>query len=105
MCTHQPSCPPPYAPDHAAARAIVNHFEQGWSLLCNGVVTFDDTGELLPNNHAVTPHQPAIGQTPAPRRAPTPSAASAAPVARARNRQRTPPGTTAQRRMAPALSK
>jgi hypothetical protein len=28
---------------------------QGWSLLCNGVILFDDGGELLPDGRAVTP--------------------------------------------------
>jgi hypothetical protein len=28
---------------------MTTHPEQGWSLLCNGVVVFDDYGELLPN--------------------------------------------------------
>jgi hypothetical protein len=28
---------------------------QGWSLLCNGVILFDDGGELLPDSRAVTP--------------------------------------------------
>jgi hypothetical protein len=28
---------------------------QGWSLLCNGVIVFDDGGELLPDGRAVTP--------------------------------------------------
>ena len=32
--------------------------EQGWSLLCNGVVTFDDTGELLPDGAFIAPHRP-----------------------------------------------
>jgi hypothetical protein len=27
----------------------VGHPEQGWSLLCNGVVLFDDAGTLLPD--------------------------------------------------------
>ncbi|KWX02225.1 hypothetical protein LI90_3268 [Carbonactinospora thermoautotrophica] len=31
------------------------HPEQGWSLLCNGVVLFEDTGELLPDGTAVPP--------------------------------------------------
>lgn len=43
------------APDHMAARAVARHPEQGWSLLCNGVVSFDDTGELLPDGRAVPP--------------------------------------------------
>lgn len=49
MCQHQPSCPPADACDHDAARLIAFHPEQGWGLLCNGVVVFDDTGELLPD--------------------------------------------------------
>jgi hypothetical protein len=28
---------------------------QGWSLLCNGVIEFDDGGELLLDGRAVTP--------------------------------------------------
>jgi hypothetical protein len=31
------------------------HPEQGWYLLCNGTIAFDDTGELLPDGRAVTP--------------------------------------------------
>ena len=27
--------------------------EQGWSLLCNGVIAFDDGGDLLPDGFAV----------------------------------------------------
>ncbi|NIH69130.1 hypothetical protein FB380_003618 [Modestobacter marinus] len=27
--------------------------EQGWTLLCNGVVVFDDDGELLPDGAVV----------------------------------------------------
>ena len=29
-----------------------SHPEQGWSLLCNGVVLFEDLGELFPDGHA-----------------------------------------------------
>jgi hypothetical protein len=32
---------------------VASHPEQGWSLLCNGIVLFEDTGELLPDGHAV----------------------------------------------------
>jgi hypothetical protein len=49
MCTHQPPCPPADRPDHDAARTVACHPEQGWSLLCNGVIVFDDLGELLPD--------------------------------------------------------
>ncbi len=43
----------------AAAHTVAEHFEQGWSLLCNGVVAFEDTGELLPDGRTVAPHRPA----------------------------------------------
>jgi Family of unknown function (DUF5999) len=58
MCPHTPPCPAPSAPDREAAHTIVSHPEQGWSLLCNGVVTFDDTGELLPGGSFIAPHRP-----------------------------------------------
>ncbi|MGI8333136.1 DUF5999 family protein [Actinomadura scrupuli] len=57
-CPHQPCCPPSDAQDREAARTVACHPEQGWSLLCNGVVTFDDTGELLPDGAIVAPHRP-----------------------------------------------
>jgi hypothetical protein len=31
---------------------ISAHPEQGWSLLCNGVVVFEDFGELLPDGQS-----------------------------------------------------
>ncbi|MBW3641078.1 MAG: hypothetical protein KY451_14805 [Actinobacteria bacterium] len=57
-CPHTPPCPAAEAPDHDAARLLTAHPEQGWALLCNGVVVFDDTGELLPDGRAVAPHRP-----------------------------------------------
>lgn len=57
MCQHQPPCPPAEAPDHVRARVAVDHPEQGWSLLCNGVVVFDDGGQLLPDGRAIAPVQ------------------------------------------------
>lgn len=53
MCQHQPPCPDAVAPDHMAARVVVPHPEQGWSLLCNGVISFDDMGELIPDGRTV----------------------------------------------------
>ncbi|MDT4910353.1 MAG: hypothetical protein QOF87_2224 [Pseudonocardiales bacterium] len=50
-CSHEPHCPGAYDVDHGAARVVSCHPEQGWSLLCNGVVLFDDTGEILPDGH------------------------------------------------------
>ena len=58
MCPHLPPCPDASAPDREAAHTIACHPEQGWSLLCNGVVIFEDTGELLPNGATIAPHRP-----------------------------------------------
>jgi hypothetical protein len=52
-CQHSSPCPPPSAPDRDAAHVLVSHPEQGWSLLCNGVVLFEDTGELLPDGQSI----------------------------------------------------
>jgi hypothetical protein len=59
MCQHQPPCPPADASDREAAHVMASHPEQGWSLLCNGVVIFEDTGALLPDGRSIPPHQPA----------------------------------------------
>jgi hypothetical protein len=59
MCEHIPQCPGAGAVDHLAARTVVQHPEQGWSRLCNGVVLFDDLGELLPDGQVVDP-RPAV---------------------------------------------
>ncbi|MET8021316.1 DUF5999 family protein [Streptomyces decoyicus] len=55
MCQHQPPCPPPDASDREAAHPVAHHPEQGWSLLCNGVLLFEDTGELLPDGQVIDP--------------------------------------------------
>ena len=57
-CPHSPTCPGASAADHDAARVVSSHHEQGWCLLCNGVVVFDDTGEILPDGRSVAPHRP-----------------------------------------------
>lgn len=57
-CRHVPPCPAATAPDRDAARTVAAHPEQGWSLLCNGVVLFDDSGEILPGGLALPPHNP-----------------------------------------------
>jgi hypothetical protein len=56
-CEHQPPCPGAAAIDHDAARIIAAFPEQGWSLLCNGVIVFEDTGELMPDGLSVEPHR------------------------------------------------
>jgi hypothetical protein len=58
MCPHTPPCPDASRPDREAARTIISHPEQGWSLLCNGIVVFEDTGELLPDGEPIAPHRP-----------------------------------------------
>ena len=44
MCQHQPRCTDSLAPDRMAARVVASQPTQGWCLLCNGVVLFDDGG-------------------------------------------------------------
>jgi len=56
-CRHHPRCPAATAPDRDAAHVVATHPEQGWSLLCNGVVIFDDSGELLPGGFALPPRR------------------------------------------------
>lgn len=51
LCRHSPACPTADAADRDAAHVVSAHPEQGWSLLCNGVVVFDDFGEILPDGH------------------------------------------------------
>jgi hypothetical protein len=51
MCTHDPACPPADAIDWWAARNTTEHPGQGWTLLCNGALVFDDRGALLPDGH------------------------------------------------------
>ena len=49
MCTHNPACPAADAIDWWAARNITARPGQGWTLLCNGALVFDDRGALLPD--------------------------------------------------------
>jgi uncharacterized protein DUF5999 len=58
MCPHTPPCPDASGLDREAARTIISHPEQGWSLLYNGIVFFEDTGELLPDGETIAPHRP-----------------------------------------------
>jgi hypothetical protein len=53
LCTHDPRCPTADQVDREAAHTVAAHPEQGWSLLCNGVVLFEDTGELLPDGQSI----------------------------------------------------
>ena len=42
-------------PGPEAARTVAFHPEQGWSLLCNGLIVFDDLGEILPDGRVTPP--------------------------------------------------
>jgi hypothetical protein len=54
MCSHQfPSATADLGPAHIVAA----HPEQGWTLLCDGAVVFDDTGELHADGSVVPPHR------------------------------------------------
>ncbi len=54
-CRHLPPCPSASARDRLAARIVAGHPEQGWSLLCNGIITFDDAGALTPGGGVIAP--------------------------------------------------
>lgn len=58
LCQHTPRCPSADSPDREAARIVAAHREQGWSLLCNSLLLWEDTGALLPDGQIVTPHRP-----------------------------------------------
>jgi hypothetical protein len=60
MCQHLHACPDVQAPDRMAARVVADHLEQGWSLLCNGVVVFEDRDALLADGRAVAPPASAV---------------------------------------------
>ncbi|WP_309505403.1 DUF5999 family protein [Streptomyces phytophilus] len=57
MCRHMPVCPSAAASDRDAAKSVVRDFMLGWGRLCNGVLIFDDTGELLPDGRIIAPHR------------------------------------------------
>jgi hypothetical protein len=59
-CRHQPTCPSSDAPDRYRAHVVAFHPEQGWSLLCNGVIVFDDLGALVPGCDALPAQRPAF---------------------------------------------
>jgi len=56
-CPHFPVCPDADAVDRDAAHVVASFPEQGWSRLCNGVIVFEDTGELLPDGRTIPPHR------------------------------------------------
>jgi hypothetical protein len=59
-CKHSPQCPPAGAPGRLAARVIATHPEQGWSLLCNGVIAFDYGGAIAPEDDPAILRRPRV---------------------------------------------
>jgi len=57
MCQHDPLCPSAEAADHEAAKVVLRDDVTGLALLCNGVIRFEDTGELLPDGTPIAPHR------------------------------------------------
>lgn len=60
-CPHIPLCPTAASMGRDEARVVASHHDQGWIRLCNGVIVFDDTGELLPDRTVVSPHRCGCG--------------------------------------------
>ena len=56
MCSHLIPCPDADSENRDLAAVVASHPEQGWRLLCNGVVLFDDDGELLPDGRSMPDH-------------------------------------------------
>ncbi|WUP70906.1 DUF5999 family protein [Streptomyces sp. NBC_00258] len=54
-CTHTPCCPSADSGEACLARVRTAHPEQGWCLLCNGVIAFDDGGAVFPDSHTIEP--------------------------------------------------
>jgi hypothetical protein len=65
MCLHQTPCPDAATDARDLAAVVSRHPEQGWNLLCNGVVLFDDDGELLPDGSTVRHHHTWLTPEPA----------------------------------------
>lgn len=59
-CHHTPRCPAVWQPDALDAVIIASRPEQGWHLLCNGIITFDDTGAIV-GERVIAPRRAAPG--------------------------------------------
>lgn len=55
VCAHHPVCPDAYSASRDLAVVVASHHEQGWTLLCNGVIHFDDDCDLLPDGATCRP--------------------------------------------------
>lgn len=57
MCNHDPECPAAEDAGREAAQVTASFPAQGWSLLCNGVIVFEDGGEILPDLRSIGAHR------------------------------------------------
>ena len=55
MCHRNPACVSAGDSSRFAAHVVVAHPKQGWSRSRNGEITFDDSGGLLRDGHAIAP--------------------------------------------------
>jgi hypothetical protein len=55
MCRHEPRCPAADLSTACAAQVVSPHPEQGWCLLCNGAILFEDGGLLMPDGTVRAP--------------------------------------------------
>ncbi|MEY9848304.1 hypothetical protein ABH940_005405 [Streptacidiphilus sp. BW17] len=62
MCQHRPDCPHYDAPDREAAVVVASCPAQGFSLLCNGVVLFEDLGAILPDGRVLEPRRQVLAE-------------------------------------------
>jgi hypothetical protein len=60
QCRHQPPCPPASGSGRLAAVVVAAHPEQGWNLLCNGVIVFEDSGAIAAGQ-AIPPRRASSG--------------------------------------------
>lgn len=61
MCTRFPPCPGADETNAREAHVGTSHPEQGRSLLCNGMILFDDGGAILPGGDIVEPQRRLTG--------------------------------------------
>ena len=58
MCTASPSVSAVRRARPRRRPVVASHPEQGWSLLCNGIVLFEDCGEILPDGRCIGARAP-----------------------------------------------
>ena len=54
MCSHMPHCADANDARCCTAHILADHHDQGWCLLCNGLILFDDGYCLHPNGEVTS---------------------------------------------------